>query len=237
MSVKTEYEKLLEEEKRLRRFVEKASEDFTAREQYYHQMVEKREQILKKSSGLAKRVLAKVEEYIVTAERAMKKAQKTLQGLNKKLENVLRRERECEENPIEYIEEHTPIMVQKLKEYVEEHEIDLGINIKSEMEICPKMISVTDDLGEYNKPDGNVVISMGAIIISESNEFYFKNKIVFIAKDTRSKKMIIMNTEWFEKYLQLFHKALRIKIEEAFENHPNFKVKFTDDTHFTIELR
>lgn len=44
-------------------------------------------------------------------------------------------------------------------------------------------------------------------------------------------------TKWFANYLKLFYTVLRTKIEEAFKEHPNFSVKFTDNTHFTIELR
>lgn len=238
MSVKTEYEKLLEKVSTLTGEAKTAEEELDSKEEELRQLKEKKKKFSGRSSELAKRILSDVEEQIYKAEVEKKEALEALQKLRDELESIQKRVRELEDNPQEYVEEQAKNMAQQLKEYVGEHEEELGIAFTSVMTIKAQMEKEPDRYGDYWIPTGNVLITdKTKNTIACSSEFYMTEELYEFKRDDWYNNVSIYSTEWFSRYLKLFYQVLRREIEEAFENHPNFKVKFTDNTHFTIELR
>ena len=238
MSVKSEYETLLQRKVMLCAEIEIAKDKFAVKEQEWQRLGKKKRQLLERSSELAKRLLEEVEQQTSKVEDEKKKIQETIQKLEEELESVQKRVKELEDNPQEYVEEQAKNMAKQLKEYVGEHEEELGIAFTSVMTIKAQKEEVPDSYGAYWIPTGNVLIAdKTKNTIAESNEFYMTEELYEFKRDDWYNNVSIYRTEWFSRYLKLFYQVLRREIEEAFENHPNFKVKFTDDTHFTIELR
>lgn len=237
MSVKEEYEALLKEVEEMRKEINSNDKVLKRREQEYNRLEEKKKQLSERSSELAKRLLQEVSREIFEKEKTIRDLKNCLDGLKRKLEKAEQRIDELKENPSEYEEEQAKIMAQQLKKYVNEHEIEFGSDIIKKMVNYPNMRSIPDRYGDYYIPDGNVVISIDSKIIVKSDDFYFEQALDTRKRDPYYDNMIVNETEWFANYLKLFYEALRTKIEEAFKEHPNFNVKFTDDTHFTIELR
>ena len=136
------------------------------------------------------------------------------------------------------MEEQSKNMAQQLKEYLGEHEEELGIAFTNVMTIKAQMEKVPDRYGDYWIPTGNILIADKAKnTIAESSGFYIKKELYEFKRDDWYDNVSIYRTEWFNGYLQIFYQTLCRKIMETFKDHPNFSVIFTDNTHFTIELR
>ena len=238
MSVKTEYEALLTKAEELRKDIDDEDRVLNYRKQEHSKLVEKRKQFLKHSSYLAQRLFQDACKKILSKEKEIRDIEKSLEGRRKELENIEKRIRELEEKPSAYIEEQTQIMTEELRKYIDDKELVLGRAITSIMLIHPKMTLVSDRRGSYYIPDGNVFISIESLYIIGTNDFYFKQQLYTETRCEPYDNVVVNETKLFKNYLRLFYKTLRIKIEEAFKEHPNFRVNFTDNmTHFTIELR
>ena len=233
MSVKVKYLEAVREEKRVRKIVEKKKKKLEKLKKKYNKLL----MVFFRCSLMLSRkklslVCKKIENEIWELETFIKL-------LNRKLERCKKR-RMVEENPSEYINEQTSFMVEKLKEFVFKNEEILIIKEKIPMLIVQKERYYNDfvEISDW-VPTGIVMIKCESLKIAESKDFFFRCKLFYEYVDNSLPIAImkVAHTSWFENYIQLFYEALREKIEETFKEHPNFGVKFTDMTHFTLELR
>lgn len=238
MSVKEEYEALKNQATELQKEIAEKERTLKGLKKQCIGFNRKKNELSKRTSRLAKKILVMYKNYIFLKKREIQKAEEELEKLREDLEDVQIRIDSLEDDPSEYIEEQAKIMAQDLKEYVDEFEFDFGSAIISKITIGPEMIFDKNISSGLYVPNGNVTISIDEISLVTSEQPYPFSEPMYRLKKNSWNSISVQYTDWFKDfYLQLFYKELRTKIEEAFKDHPNFSVKFTDETHFNIELR
>lgn len=240
MSVKANYQNLQEKRETIRRNIREYEEKLKQYKQNHGELLKKREEFLQRSSQLAKKLQCRICEEICKIEREIQEVTENLNKIREELKYCEEMIDKLEKEPTEYIAEQTDFLVKGLLGFISENELKLGTNIKTCFYICYEKKNVDDCRGVFCCPTGIVEIDWEKGMVVKSKDFYFNNSLYTKIYAQDDGRVIVKNTEWFNWYMELFNEKLRRKIDEAFKEHPNFKVNFTGKekfAQFTIELR
>lgn len=235
MSVKNDYEMCQAELERVRKARNEANSTLASLQKKQYFLWRKKKELKSLSSPLSKKLHEEASTELLEAEKRVKNAEQTLSKLEATYEELLQLLEEFENSPAKYIEEQSSLMTQQLVNCVNEHELRLSRWQKANFFIL--LEEHEDRYGDT--PTGNIKICCPAVtpdLFATSTDFYFE-ECLYEASWGPFDNRYVLYTDWFKNYQNSFFSALKVKITTAFEEHPNFKAQFTDDSHFTLELR
>lgn len=237
MSVKTTYENLIVQKNEIRGKIEYFQNKLEEVRIEYQKLLEKKAELSKRTSELAKSLLAKVPEQIEQMDEDMAIYRKKIEVLQECLITI---EESMEKCPKDYIQEQSTHMIQEFLDYVSENEVELGSNLQTIFCICIGEKKMHSPYGEYVAPTGNIKIKNGENIVTISTDFYMEKELYTVELSNGYDSNYVLYTSWFINYVAEFMQALQEKLMNAFKEHPNFKIDFSsfkENDQFTLELK
>ena len=235
MCKKSNYQNLKEEIVKIREELVKAENLLKQQEENYTDLVYKKEELLKRTSQLAKELLSDICKEIRELEMKIQFTKKKLSRIQGTLQDYEKQIKELEKDLKMYIEEQSTFLVDVLKNYISNNELVLGRNIETWFCIEYEEKQLNETKRKVSYPTGIVKIKLGNETIAETKEFYFTDLLYKV--DNKDTFVSVEYTEWFKKYMEIFDKKIKEKFAESFKDNQNFKVTFTSIGQLILELK
>lgn len=237
MSVKDDYERCLSDLESARNIKEKGCNYLSELQSKYTALLDRQAKLAPKTSDEAHKLYTDVSneihflgELIDSVIKGLREPIREHDMLYKKLSKL----------PEQYIEEQVSLMIKAFTRFVNKNKTKLANNIETKFYIVPETKSTkwNKSGGSYSYPTGNFEIKQSGSFstIVASSGFPFTPSL-YKASLEPDEWWKVSHTYWFKRYHSNFLAEFKKHLLASFKNSPTFKVTFTDNSHFTLELR
>jgi len=237
MFVKDDYERCLSDLESARNIKEKEYNYLSELQSEYRTLLDRQEKLASKTSDEAQKLLKDVSEKIKILEELIDKVIENLRDLTQEYDRLYKK---LSKLPGQYIKEQVFLMIKDFMLFVNKHKAKLAKNIETEFHIVPETKSTkwNKRTGSYSYPTGNFEIKQSASFstIVASSGFPFTPSL-YKASLEPDEWWKVSHTYWFKQYHSDFLAEFKKNLLVSFKNSSTFKITFTGNSHFTLELR
>ena len=237
MSVKDDYEKCLSDLESARNIKEKGCNYLSALQSKYTALLDRQEKLAPKTSNEAYKLYTDVSNEIHFLGELI---DRVIEGLREPIREYDMLYKQLSKLPEQYIEDQVSLMIKAFTCFVNKNKAKLANNIETKFHIVPETRSTkwVERTGSYAYPTGNFEIKQSAnfYTIVASSGFPFTPSL-YKASFEPDEWWKVSHTYWFKQYHSNFLAEFKKNLLVSFKNSSTFKVTFTDNSHFTLELR
>lgn len=237
MSIKQEILDLKEAQEELRKKLEAVTSALTSLSNSKLPLEQKVEDLRTRFSPLAKSLLEKTQKDLD----ALNQEIETLEEKKTQLEQALAENQkqivEREEDYSSYIQEQSNMMVSTFLEYLKEHAVEIGLELKKTYSFLPVTTYEDDRYGGCHVPTGNFGIyenSTKSFIVS-SNNFYFNKRLCNFSRGDLD-ELVYSYSDWYNEYRYCFVLVFFDTLAKRYNYGETFKLTISNDQDFTLEL-
>ena len=182
---------------------------------------------------LSSKVSKKGKELLEDARKKLGECEENIKSVKNELSSKNEEINRLENDPTDHIEEQAEQMVRAYYEYVRRNYDKLAYDIET--------IFCIDDCDpnhlDYNfLPKSITICTKNHKVIAEEDDRYFSEELTGYVEE-RSFGMTLEPTDWYKEFLEKFYDALKKKLVDNNPFHETFKITFSEDYKFTLELR